>query len=190
MSLAVKRAAGEEPTAPVMRKPVLWRCSLTPGATRRRGGGSKAARCGKKHLHQSWNQNILLRTFGGGSTCQDDNKIQRLRPGRDLQERQQRMSGCLPASPFPPRCHGGPAQTPVRITLVSSLTRALFGMSSPLVNRLPTGSGAQTPGADTLQHNTTTTIPLQLHSYRKIDEQAQLLLKEADRRWLGGPYCC
>lgn len=48
MSLAVKRAAGEEPTAPVMRKPVLWRCSLTPGATRRRGGGSKAARRDKE----------------------------------------------------------------------------------------------------------------------------------------------
>lgn len=136
----------------------------------------------KRHRHQRWDQNILLTAFRGGSKCREDYKTQRLRPGRDLQERQQRMSGCVPASPFPPRCHVGQAQTPVRITLVSSLTRALFGMSSPLANRLPSGSRAQTPGADTPQNNGTTTSPSQVHSHRKTDEHARLLLKAADRR--------
>lgn len=82
MSLAVKRAAGGQQTAPVMRKRVLWRCSLTPGATHRRGGGSKAARRDKKYRHQRWDQTILLRTFGGGSKGWEDDEILSLRSAR------------------------------------------------------------------------------------------------------------
>lgn len=140
----------------------------------------------KKHRHQRWDQNILLTAFRGGSKCREDYKTQRLRPGRDLQERQQRMSGCVPASPFPPRCHVGQAQTPVRITLVSSLTRALFGMSSPLANRLPTGSRAQTPGADTTR---TTEQQPHLLSFtateRRTSRHGFYLKKQTGDSWVG-----
>ena len=55
----------------------------------------------------------------------------------------------VPASPSIPRRRGSPTQTPVRITRVSSLTRALFGMSSPQAALPPPDSQApdtkQTP---------------------------------------------
>lgn len=60
----LKGPLAEDRAAPVMRKRVLWRCSLTPGATRRRGGGSKAARREKKHQDRSWDQTILFKGFG------------------------------------------------------------------------------------------------------------------------------
>lgn len=140
----------------------------------------------KRHRHQRWDQNILLTAFRGGSKCREDYKTQRLWPGRDLQERQQRMSGCVPASPFPPRCHVGQAQTPVRITLVSSLTRALFGMSSPLANRLPSGSRAQTPGADTPQNNGTTThLPRFTATERRTNTHGFYLKQQTGDSWVG-----
>lgn len=48
----------------------------------------------------------------------------------------------VPASPSLPSRRGSPTQTPVRITRVSSLTRALFGMSSPQAARPPPDSQA------------------------------------------------
>lgn len=55
----------------------------------------------------------------------------------------------VPASPSIPSRRGSPTQTPVRITRVSSLTRALFGMSSPQAALPPPDSQApdtkQTP---------------------------------------------
>ena len=93
-----------------MRKRVLlWRCSLTPGATRRRGGGSKAARRDKQQTHHRWDQAILLRGFGEGSKSWED-EIRRPSPNRDLQERERWVSRRWytrkPVSHPPPRRPG------------------------------------------------------------------------------------
>lgn len=64
--LAVKRAARDGQGAPVMNQRLLWRRSLTPGATRKGAGGSKAARRGTvTHGRQRWGQNTLFRDLGG-----------------------------------------------------------------------------------------------------------------------------
>lgn len=87
------------------------------------------------------------------------------------------MSDCAPAGLSPPRRRGGPAQTPVRITRISSLTRALIGMSSPLAARPTRHPGAPARSAT----NTTSTSPAQLHSRGKTEVASRLLLKGADR---------
>ena len=52
-------------TTPVMREHMLWRCSLTPGATRRRGGGSKAARRDKQHRTPALGSNHFIEGLRG-----------------------------------------------------------------------------------------------------------------------------
>lgn len=72
---------------------VLWRCSLTPGATRRRNGGSKAARRDKNTQRRHWHQIILLRGCGERSKGRTEKsnalgpartkRFQRLSPGKN-----------------------------------------------------------------------------------------------------------
>lgn len=58
----------------------------------------------------------------------EDSEIRCPRPGQNLQEREEWVSGGAPSSRVPARRNpGGPAQIVVRITRISSLTRAFLG---------------------------------------------------------------
>lgn len=86
-----------------------------------------------------------------------------------------------------PSTHSGPAQTLVRITLVSSLTRALIGKSSPRAACLPPGSRAPIPGAEPPESNTMTTHLFSFTAAEREKTWHGLYLKELTG-WLGGPY--
>ena len=129
-------------TTPVMREHVLWRCSLTPGATRRRGGGSKAARRDKQHRTPALESNHFIEGLQGKTE-----KLGGQWHPTSFSEPSARTKAVgeecdVPSGPSLPRRRGSPTQTPVRITRVSSLTRALFGMSSPQAARPPPDSQA------------------------------------------------
>lgn len=153
-------------------------------AQARRGlKGSASGR--RRRLTPALDQTILLRCFRVKVGGEEGRKLRRPRPSRNLQERERWLAAARPrACSSPAHRRGGPTQTVVRITRVSSLTRAFFwnvitAGHPPRPTRLragPPGPNTHTPGRSSV------TVP------ERPSAGVWLLLKGTDRRRLGGIY--
>lgn len=168
LSLAVKRAAGGGPGRPSYARARALALQPDPRrhAQARRGLKGSASRqetprpvLGSNHFIQRLRRK-----------AEREKVILRPRPSRHLQEREQWVSGCAPARPFPPRrCrHGGPAQTVVRITRVSSLTRAFLECHHCRPPATHPAPWPRDPGIRTRAHNKQN-LTFQPYSRRKTE---------------------
>lgn len=103
-----------------MRQQLLWRCSLTPGTTEVRRGLKGSASSSDTHGLQGCRQNNFIQGFGERSGRSTLSAVLR-RADLEEKRRVREDAGWARHLPPPPQS----AQTPIRITRISSLTRAL-----------------------------------------------------------------